>query len=220
MQQSLFPTVTHASGQRHDMDAYQTGAQLTHALLRRVPIRGTVLEPTAGYGSIVSVLNAQGGVERVVTNDLDPVYPVDTHQDAMSADAPFWRAQHNDWVVTNPPYNIAHHVLRHAWNSCTSGVAMLLRLTFDEPTQDRAALLTMLAPYLRYRLIFNPRPKFRTDTDGTDSVTSCWFVWAKPFGEDIWKRPGCQPVYVTDWKSEPKVPTHIEYGRALSADWS
>ena len=78
-----------------------------------------------------------------------------------------------DWVITNPPFNGAFDILKHAMEYSENGVALLLRLSFLEPTYERGEWLAQHPPN---RLIVLPRISFTGDGK-TDSVTCAWMVW-------------------------------------------
>ena len=180
---------------RHANDHYPTPTALTLALLKELPqIRGAVIEPCAAEGKIAGILRAHPGVTAVTTNDIDATMPARYHEDATDPGAAFWLTP-ADWVVTNPPFNQADQFVRLAWRKARQGVAMLLRLTFMEPTRKRAQLLTSMAPYMSHLIVFSqPRPSF-TGNGRTDSTTTAWFVWQT--GHDPGQ--GAKLVYVTNW---------------------
>jgi hypothetical protein len=179
---------------RRRLDQYFTPELLLRELLRRVTIHGSVIEPCNGKGALTQSLLREHFVESVTTNDIDPALFDwnETRQDATNIAAPIWQKTY-DWCVTNPPYNIADLVLRNAWERCNN-VAFLLRLSFIEPTNKRAALLQELTPHLAHLIIFgSPRPSF-TENGRTDNVTTMWMIWRK---ENIL---GTRVVFVSDWK--------------------
>ena len=180
---------------RHANDHYPTPTALTLALLKELSqIGGAIIEPCAAEGKIAGILRAHPGVTGVTTNDIDATMPTRYHEDATDPGAAFWLAP-ADWVVTNPPFNQADQFVRLAWRKARQGVAMLLRLTFMEPTRKRAQLLTSMAPYMSHLIVFSqPRPSF-TGNGRTDSTTTAWFVWQT--GHDPEK--GTKLVYATDW---------------------
>src|SRR5258705_309035 len=64
-----------------------------------------------------------------------PNAPDPRHTALMHADATakvFWDFR-IDWVITNPPFNLAQPMLEHAVRKARVGVAFLLRKTFLEP---------------------------------------------------------------------------------------
>jgi len=156
---------------RRAFDFYPTPQWATEELLNRLPVQGRVLEPCCGDGAIASALQGRDGCE-LVTNDVDPRWPADWHQDAR--DEGFWQAVGEcDWVVTNPPFSVASDILPLAYRHAKA-VAMLLRLSYLEPCEGRAGWLAAHPPD---QLLVLPRISF-TGNGKTDSVTCAWMVWA------------------------------------------
>jgi hypothetical protein len=94
-------------------------------------------------------------------------------------------------VISNPPYNVAPDILPLAWEHSRLGMAMLLRLTYLEPTANRAEWLQDTP--LSNLIIFNPRPKFRQGS-GSDSATVAWFVWRRGWKDET------RVSFCTDWQ--------------------
>ena len=155
---------------RRELDAYFTAPWMTRTLLREHHIAGRVLEPCAGDGSIANVLRDTD--LEVDTNDIDPNRPADTHCDA----AEMFFGEY-DWIVTNPPYQmpLCLNIVLNTLQQARVGVAMLLRLSFLEPTRARAPFWKQ---YPLSRLLVLPRYSFTGDGK-SDSVTTAWFVWDK-----------------------------------------
>jgi hypothetical protein len=183
------------SSNRHPNDHYPTPTALTLALLKELPhIGGAVIEPCAAEGRIAGVLRAHPSVTSVITNDIDVTMPTGYHEDATDPTATFWLTP-ADWVVTNPPFNQADQFVRLGWGKARLGVAMLLRLTYMEPTRKRAQLLKEMAPSMSHLIVFSqPRPSFTGD-GRTDSTTTAWFVWQ----HDHSPRQGTRLIYATNW---------------------
>ena len=183
------------AGERVENDFYPTPWKITQALINQVKIQGAVFEPCAGHGAISDIFEEMEGVD-VWASDL-------TYKPACPRDATtqiFWEhwGKHN-WVVTNPPFNCAVEILQHSWSYSTVGCAFLLRLSFLEPTSNRAEMLKAMADHLRYVIPVSPRPKFRRDVSGSDSVTCAWFVWDKRWS---WKALGIESPFqfVSGWR--------------------
>lgn len=163
---------------RRKNDFYPTPAWATEELLKRVLIQGRVFECCVGDGAMSSVLEKEPGVS-VFVNDIDiRTVTADLHGDAASY--PFWSKidltiGRPDWVVTNPPFSHAMEILSNAYVYAKRGVAMLLRLSFLEPTEDRGEFLNKYPPD---NLIVLPRISFTGDGK-TDSVTCAWMIWEK-----------------------------------------
>jgi hypothetical protein len=99
--------------------------------------------------------------------------PVDCVYDACSAE--FWAAQApSDFVVSNPPFACCQPIIEQAYAHVRCGVIMLLRLSYLEPCNNRAAFLAAHPP----ALIVLPRISFTGDGK-TDSVACAWMIWDK-----------------------------------------
>lgn len=179
------------SSRRRPFDAYMTPESAVRELLTRIPIRQghTVLEPCSGDGAIAVPLITHGC--DVYTNDIDTDRPADQWCDAAFDEA--WDLGHMrperwvrpDWVISNPPFSAAYHIVCNAYRHAGIGVAMLLRLSYLEPTYQRAAWLAQFPPQ---GLIVLPRISFTGDGK-TDSVTCAWMVWLKQHDPSVFPRP-------------------------------
>lgn len=159
---------------RRKNDFYETPSFMIEALLHIVPeIKGRVLEICSGDNSITRVLMESKRFTDVLTNDIDPVRTAYYHQDAATTIT----ARHFDWVITNPPYTmpLCIDIVANAVKHARVGVAMMLRLSFEEPTQLRG-------PWLEdnpiTKRIVMPRHSF-TGNGKSDSVTTAWMIWSK-----------------------------------------
>lgn len=182
---------------RVENDFYPTARVLTEKLIEEVEIKGQVLEPCAGDGAIASLFNGSISNDLFPQADFEPDYTFDS-TDPESWE--HWEANGGyDWVITNPPFNEASKILPLAWKYTQKGMAMLLRLSYLEPCDNRADWLKEYSDNLTNVIVFNPRPKFRKDTEGSDNVTVAWFVWRKDWS---WERFGvkCPFSFVTGWR--------------------
>ncbi len=171
-----------AKSPRRALDFYETAPWMTKGLLTRLlpcwsPFT-TVYEPCAGDQSIVHVVREMIPSTTVYTNDIDSNRRTDTHEDATQRSA-WWR--HHDLTVSNPPFNGALPIVQHAVTASPNGiVAMLLRLSFLEPTKGttrhpgRATWLKANPPK---HLIVTQRYSF-TGNGKSDSVTTAWMIWS------------------------------------------
>ena len=167
---------------RRQNDFYPTPEWATQSLMRHVGVRGTVLEPCAGDGAIARVVdgvleaNHNGGF--VYTSDIAPQMNCSFCGDATRRD--FWEQASEmcdgiDWVVTNPPFSVAPQIVPLAYEHAAKGIAMLLRLSYLEPVENRGTWLNEHPPTI---LIVLPRISFTNDGK-TDNVTCAWMVWWK-----------------------------------------
>lgn len=159
-------------------DFYETPPWMTRALLDHVPeICGTVLESCAGDNSIAHVLSTEGGLS-VITNDIDPARGSD--HCACASDLLMLKGIEPDWIVTNPPYQmpLCTQIVEASVEMARVGVAMMLRISFEEPT----AKVNPRGPFLERRPLSRklvmPRHSF-TGNGKSDSATTAWMIWAK-----------------------------------------
>lgn len=155
---------------RRRLDQYFTPAHATQELMRHVQLRGNVFECCVGDRGIYDEL---AGWDVLWSNDIDPDLQADYHEDITQP----WEFGFDkcDWVVSNSPFSVAATVVRAAYNYSRIGIAMLLRLSFLEPCENRGK---WLAAHPSTKLIVLPRISFTGDGK-TDSVTCAWMVWDK-----------------------------------------
>lgn len=167
---------------RRELDFYPTGGGrpaivngkptavwAAQSLYRRLPIIHRIAEPCVGTGDLVA-----GRTDVEWTNDVDEQRAATYHLNAASPAA--WNVfPRVPWIVTNPPFDLAALILACALDHAIDGVAFFLRLSFLEPTEQRAHLLSRRPPT---RQIVLPRISFTGDGK-TDNVTCAWFVWSK-----------------------------------------
>lgn len=161
-----------------------TGALLAndymHAALNVTEKPLTVLDPCAGEGAILDVIQRMLPEATIWGNDIDPDRGWPPGADATIWAG--WEKMRDDlgrpaWVITNPPWSLAHEIIPHALNTAKVGVAMHLPLRFMEPTGDREMVLRAY-PWTFQIVLGQPRPSY-TEDGGTDSATSFWAVWVK-----------------------------------------
>lgn len=163
---------------RRPMDFYETSKEavdelVEHYLKSIFTSDVQILEPCCGDGAIAKALGGRG-YRNVWCNDLDPARAGHTHLDARTHDfaRPVPGFVPVNAVVTNPPFNQAFDILKNL-HPQVPAIALLLRLTFLEPTKDRGP---WLAKYPPNKLIVLPRHSFTGDGK-TDSVTCAWMIW-------------------------------------------
>lgn len=156
---------------RHKLDFYETPDFQVKALTERVNVQGKVFEPCCGDGAISRFFPG------CITNDIDVEKKADIHLDAT--EEAVWNLVGGDpllpldWVVTNPPFNQAFKIAQWAVSRAYS-VALLLRISFLEPTKERGPWLASLPPTV---VIVLPRHSY-TGNGKSDSTTTAWMVWS------------------------------------------
>lgn len=172
-----------------DFEFYETPETFTRYLFREVDIRGIVFEPCVGAGAIQRGADRQASanLRQWVTNDLDPRWPADYHEDAATTQ--LWNRQGLDaiggidWTVSNPPFTPAIEIITRALQHSRVGVAMHLRASIHEvlKTGIRRTWMTNHQPT---GILWLPRFAYqrskKTGEWTTDSVCACWVVWLKP----------------------------------------
>lgn len=182
---------------RRANDFYPTTDEgATRGLLTLAPVdfSGTCFECASGQHHMTKVLRESGRFSKVWTNDVVPSFEADFHEDAR--DLFVWRNKFPevDWVITNPPFNVALPVLKNAYKFARVGVAFYLRITFWEPTMKDPDAELRRGPFLEAHPPTGFMPMSRishTEDGGTDSTTCGWFVWVKD-----WKKAGLEAPYM------------------------
>lgn len=182
---------------RVENDFYPTEAKLTEELLKIVEIDGQVFECCAGDGAIAELFTGFVANDPYPQNEFRPDFQLDaTLSESWQQ---FEAAGGCDWVVTNPPFSLAPQILPLAFEYARVGVAFLLRLSYAEPCADRAEWLQQNADHLSNFIVLNPRPRFRDDTNGGDTVTVAWFVWRKDWSWSAQSIP-CPFSFISGWR--------------------
>lgn len=184
-QEVLFDLGGRAPG-RHPDDFYATPPWVTDAILPRLPMAGSIVEPSCGDGAILDRLCA------AMPRKTRGIYGVELNEERASqarARCPrveVIEADFLEWakrptvediglVIGNPPFVYALEFVEAsiALAAPTRGtVAMLLRLAFLE-AQERAPFHAAHPSDVHP---FASRPSFTPDGK-TDSAAYAWFVW-------------------------------------------
>lgn len=162
---------------RRDLDAYTTPNWQTRTLLAHQRIDGLILDPCAGSGSIARLFS-----RGVAMNDIDARYNTSYIFDARNPSL-YDQVEQDcespiDWVVTNPPYHMpeCRDIVALAIARAQVGVAMLLRLSFLEPTYKKHPRGKLLDAHAPSRLLILPRHSY-TENGQADIMTTAWMVW-------------------------------------------
>lgn len=108
---------------RDRYDFYPTDPCWTEVLMREVKFKGTITEPCAGDGAMVTVMQKYG--YQVLASDINP-----RRADVKEANA--LELVSADNVVTNAPFRGGFELIQH-WRNVTSGlVCVLTQMSFLE----------------------------------------------------------------------------------------
>lgn len=189
------------------LDFFPTPPWATRAFLREVLEQefaphcfGSVWEPAAGAGHMSSVLAEL--FPRVRASDVED-YGVGFEVGSYVGVGPdVASVRPHDWVITNPPFNLATDFVERGLREARIGVALLLRTSWMEGAE-------------RYSRIFKDRPpRFvaqycervpmvagRWDPAAASATSYAWFVWHQAhFHKEtrlVWIAPGARARWLT-----------------------
>lgn len=158
---------------RKDSDFYPTPPDVTHALLNflTLPPGTSIWEPAAGDGAMSRVMERRGF--QVLSSDIrdEPGVVGQRGVDFLSGDL----LHQPDWIITNPPFNVAADFIRKAL-SITPNVAMLLKSQFWH-ARSRSSLFHANPPSVILALTW--RPAFLESERGRSPLMDViWCVWS------------------------------------------
>lgn len=102
-----------------------------------------------------------------------------------------------DWIITNPPFNLALEFAVRALNDAgDGGVALLVRSAWLEGTGRYHGLFNANPPSVIAQFVERvPMVRGRWDPDASTATAYCWIVWHAERGFDTrfeWIPPGCR----------------------------
>jgi hypothetical protein len=161
-------------------DDFPTPPWATRALLEHIlPQLGelgdqTCLEPACGVGHMDKVLREY--FSSTVASDIYP-YGYGYVRDFLQF--PYEVGSH-DWVITNPPFNLAEEFIGKALQIARHGVAILARTVFLESIgrHERLFKLNPLAVFAQYAERV-PMVRGRLDKKASTATGYAWFIWLK-----------------------------------------
>lgn len=132
--------------------------------------RRTVWEPACG----------QGHMARPLGEFFDDVYASDIHDYGYGDVKNFFLVEdiRHDWIITNPPFNLAENFAKWALKCASDGVALLVRTAFLEGVGRYSRLFNCFAPtdILQFSERV-PMRKGRLDPTQSTATAYCWVVW-------------------------------------------
>lgn len=188
----------------HALDYFPTPPFATRALCEFLVAQGEPLdtldcwEPACGELHMVRPLAEY--FRAVRASDVHP-YVAGGHEVIDFATTGFTEPE-SDWIISNPPFNLAETFIQIATGSARRGVAMLLRGAFLEAEGRYQRLFSVTPPtfvlqfvervaMLEGRLVrigavdpFAEKPGTKVGT----ATSYCWFVWMRGGPEREWMR--------------------------------
>lgn len=178
--------------ERVENDFYATPRNAIEAILEKVELQGSILEPAAGQGHITAVLKEKYPFNEIVSTDLIQReekfgIPIEGGIDFLTHD--FKRKFDN--IITNPPFNKAQEFIEKALQLANDKVIMFARIQLLEGNKRKEMFDN--AP-LKYVYVFSKRVKPLRNGEELNEKgkpwqsTMCfaWFVFEQEYeGEPI-----------------------------------
>lgn len=177
------------------LDFFPTPPWATRALCEHVlphlfaPARpnlfdGDAIDPACGEGHMVLALRDY--FRNVEASDIFD-YGFGRVYDFLHPDF-VWRPA--DWIIINPPFNLAPDFIWQALKLARVGVAMLVRTQFLEGQGRFKQLFSRRPPQIIAQFVERvPMHKGRWVINGKTATAYCWLVWAKEPQHDQLGRP-------------------------------
>jgi hypothetical protein len=174
------------------LDFFPTPPWATRALFAFVD-GGIAWEPAAGEGHMAEVLKER--FDGVIASDVHD-YGVGYGVGSFVGHGPDVMGSSDvDWIVTNPPFNLALDFALRAVGVARRGVALLVRTTWLEGAERHARLFSRRPPTTI--ALFAERvamTKGKWDPDASTATSYCWVIWrqdaAAALSELDWIPPG------------------------------
>lgn len=156
---------------------WATRAMLTH-ILPDIGQGQTVWEPAANRGYMARPLAER--FSTVIASDLIDYgagYPV---VDFLNGPSPSDFGQPVDWIITNPPFNLATEFALRALDVAREGVALLLRSAWAEGHDRHTRLFSQRPPAIIAQHVTRvPIVRGRVDKKAVSAMPYAWFIWRK-----------------------------------------
>jgi hypothetical protein len=182
------------------LDFFCTPPWATRALCERVlfdagpwPLPLAAWEPAAGEGHIAEVLREYfAWVRASDVFDYGRGYELGSFVGSGPDVATVPAAP--DWIITNPPFNLACEFALRAIKIARAGVALLVRSAWSEGGDRYRDLFSKRPPALIAQFAERvPMVKGRWDPNASSATAYAWFVWRAPATSEtrfLWIPPG------------------------------
>ena len=157
------------------LDDFPTPPWATRALAEHViAARGTCLEPACGRGHMSATL----------AEYFDHVHSSDIFDYGFGTVASFLQAEYKtesyDWVITNPPFNLAEDFINRSLKIARRGIAMLTRTVFIESAGRYTRLFEHNRPSKVAQFVERvPMVVGRLDRKASTATGYAWLVWQR-----------------------------------------
>lgn len=187
------------------LDYFPTPPWATRALMEHVISHdqrgGSCLEPACGEGHMAETLMEY--FRKVAASDIHD-YGFSRVEDFLNGEFGVY-----DWIITNPPFNLAEQFISRAQKLATAGVAMLVRTSFLESVGRYERLFSDNPPNIV--AVFTervPMVKGRLDRKASSATSYSWLVWRQKglaYGSRCMWIPPCRKELErdTDYEARP-----------------
>lgn len=162
---------------RDSLDFFPTPAWATRALCEHVlpavwwSPQMTACDPACGEGHMARPLGEY--FAEVIASDVHS-YGFGAVQDFLFPH----EATFPDWIITNPPFRLAHQFIEQGLNEARGGVAMLVRTSFLEGVDRFERLFSVTPPAVVAQFVERvPMVKGRVDRAAASATSYAWLVW-------------------------------------------
>jgi hypothetical protein len=179
------------------LDYFPTPPWATRALFKHtlpalgIETVGSVWEPACGEGHMAAVITDLACGPVVASDIYSYGYgtaPLDFLHDAALASP--------EWIISNPPFNLACEFTLRALDLASEGIAMLVRTQWIEGVGRYEKLFKSRPPTLYAPFVERvPMMKGRWDPSASTATSYAWFVWRKRTSGPpriFWIPPGCR----------------------------
>lgn len=182
-QNTTHAVMSQRSEPRGSLDFFPTPPWATRALCERLTqidyLRptDTVWEPTCGAGHMARAIAEYAVVERA-SDIVDRGHDGMIIEDFLAVAPPPGRQWRPDWVITNPPFNLAEEFITRALAVATQGVAIMVRTQFLEGVGRYKRLFSTSPPELVLQYVERvPINSGHVRRKNTTATSYCWLVW-------------------------------------------
>jgi hypothetical protein len=157
------------------LDDFPTPPWATRALAEYVMApQGTCLEPACGRGHMSAALAEY--FDKVMSSDIFD-YGFGSVADFLNST---YDADSFDWVITNPPFNLAEEFIVRSMKIARRGVAMLTRTVFIESVERYNGLFKVNPPSRVAQFVERvPMVEGRLERKASTATAYAWLIWEK-----------------------------------------